>query len=176
MLRRSQVVLTTCHHRLTTCVCCGQSRLPQKDMKFKISEWTTKINCIFNYLNLITTYILWLLAEIAVFVDQVRHLFLQPIVFLHQKLVHRSQLSIDSLQSRRLFPLLFSTPVTNSQSKRKKRDGSRSSFKKANPKLIQTDLRFWNQTLICFGSMFERIGHSRMSCCRRIELGFGHSW
>lgn len=37
-------------------------------------------------------------------------------------------------------------------------------------------LLFWNQTLICFGSMWERIGHSRISCCLRIELGFGHSW
>lgn len=91
---------------------------PHKNIKFKISEWTTKINC---YLNLITTYILWLLAEIAVFVDQVRHLFLQAIVFLHQKLVHRRQLSIHSLQSGRLFPLLFSTPVTNSKQKKEER-------------------------------------------------------
>lgn len=37
-------------------------------------------------------------------------------------------------------------------------------------------LLFWNQTLICLGSMLERIGHSRISCCLRNELGFGHSW
>lgn len=42
-------------------------------------------------------------------------------------------------------------------------------------KQIITYLRFWNQTLICLASMFERIGHSRISCCRRRELGFGHS-
>ena len=37
-------------------------------------------------------------------------------------------------------------------------------------------LRLWNQTLICLGSMLERIWQSRMSCWRRIEVGFGHSW
>lgn len=41
---------------------------------------------------------------------------------------------------------------------------------------FNTHLLFWNQTLICLGSMLDRIGHSRMSCWRRRELGFGHSW
>jgi len=36
-------------------------------------------------------------------------------------------------------------------------------------------LRFWNQTLICLGSMLERIGHSLISCCLLKELGLGHS-
>lgn len=36
-------------------------------------------------------------------------------------------------------------------------------------------LRFWNQTLICLGSILERIGHSLMSCCLLKELGLGHS-
>ncbi len=37
-------------------------------------------------------------------------------------------------------------------------------------------LRFWNQTFICFGSMLASTGASQMSCCRRMELGLGHSW
>lgn len=37
-------------------------------------------------------------------------------------------------------------------------------------------LRFWNQTLICLGSMLERMGHSLISCWRRMELGLGQSW
>uniref|UniRef100_A0A0A9G3B7 Uncharacterized protein n=1 Tax=Arundo donax TaxID=35708 RepID=A0A0A9G3B7_ARUDO len=40
---------------------------------------------------------------------------------------------------------------------------------------LSRHLRFWNQTLICLGSMFARMGHSRSSCCRRAELGLGHS-
>ena len=40
---------------------------------------------------------------------------------------------------------------------------------------VGAHLRFWNQTLICLGSMFERMGHSRSSCCLRAELGLGHS-
>jgi len=39
-----------------------------------------------------------------------------------------------------------------------------------------TYLRFWNQTLICLGSMCARMGQSLMSCWRRMELGLGHSW
>jgi hypothetical protein len=40
---------------------------------------------------------------------------------------------------------------------------------------LGADLRFWNQTLICLGSMFLRMEHSLMSCCRRSEVGLGHS-
>lgn len=36
-------------------------------------------------------------------------------------------------------------------------------------------LLFWNQTLICLGSMLARTGHSRISCCLLNELGLGHS-
>lgn len=36
-------------------------------------------------------------------------------------------------------------------------------------------LRFWNHTLICLGSILERMGHSLMSCCLLKELGLGHS-
>jgi hypothetical protein len=38
-----------------------------------------------------------------------------------------------------------------------------------------TYLRFWNQTLICLGSMLRRMGQSLTSCCRRSEEGLGHS-
>lgn len=38
-----------------------------------------------------------------------------------------------------------------------------------------TNLRFWNQTLICLGSMLHRMGHSLISCCLLNELGLGHS-
>ena len=36
-------------------------------------------------------------------------------------------------------------------------------------------LLFWNQTLICLGSMLARMGHSRSSCWRQEKLGLGHS-
>eukprot|EP00268_Persea_americana_P053614 TRINITY_DN6084_c1_g1_i1.p1 TRINITY_DN6084_c1_g1~~TRINITY_DN6084_c1_g1_i1.p1 ORF type:complete len:100 (-),score=3.15 TRINITY_DN6084_c1_g1_i1:212-511(-) len=36
-------------------------------------------------------------------------------------------------------------------------------------------LLFWNQTFIFLDSIFDKIGHSLISRCHRIELGFGHS-
>lgn len=53
------------------------------------------------------TYILGMLAKVAILVDQLRNLLLQPIVFLHQQLVHRCQLTIHRLKARGLFPLLL---------------------------------------------------------------------
>ena len=44
------------------------------------------------------------------------------------------------------------------------------------PQELRPYRRFWNHTLICFGSMFAKMGLSLISWCRRIELGFGHSW
>lgn len=63
-------------------------------------------------------YILCLLAEIAVLIDELRHLLLQPIILLHQKLVHCGQLPIHSLQSRRLFPLFLSASAKIQQAKK----------------------------------------------------------
>lgn len=54
-------------------------------------------------------YILSLLTEIAVFINEMRDLLLQPIVLLHQELVHGCQLPVHHLEPWRLFPLLLST-------------------------------------------------------------------
>lgn len=44
-------------------------------------------------------YILSLLAKITVLIHQLRNLFLQPIIFLHQQLIHRRQFPIHSLKA-----------------------------------------------------------------------------
>ena len=46
-----------------------------------------------------------MLTKIAIFIDELRHLLLQPIILFHQQLVHSSQLPIDSLEPRRLLSL-----------------------------------------------------------------------
>lgn len=50
-----------------------------------------------------------MLTEVAIFIHQLRHLFLQPVILLHQKLVHSRQLPIYSLQPGGLFSLLLPT-------------------------------------------------------------------
>jgi len=40
------------------------------------------------------------LAKVAIFVNQLRHLLLQPIILLHEKLVHGCELPIYSLQPK----------------------------------------------------------------------------
>lgn len=49
-----------------------------------------------------------MLAKVAVFVYQLRDLFLQSIVFLHQEFVHGCELPVHTLKPRGLFPLLLS--------------------------------------------------------------------
>jgi hypothetical protein len=48
-----------------------------------------------------------MLGKVAIFIHQMRNLFLQPIILLHKQLIHSSQLPIHSLQTLSLFsPLL----------------------------------------------------------------------
>lgn len=61
--------------------------------------------------HLWSSHVLGMLAEIAILIHQLRHLLLQPIIFLHQKLVHGGQLPIHSLEARGLFSLLLSASV-----------------------------------------------------------------
>lgn len=57
------------------------------------------------------TYSVQLLLHITVLTNQLRNLFLQPIILLHQQLVHCTQFPIYCLKPRRLFSLLLSTPT-----------------------------------------------------------------
>lgn len=75
-----------------------------------------KLRSLLHWASLLTkpptknnSYILSVLTKITIFIHQLRHLFLQPIVLLHQQLIHCSQLPIYSLQPRRLLSLLLST-------------------------------------------------------------------
>jgi hypothetical protein len=49
-------------------------------------------------------------THVAVLVDETGHLLLQPVVLLHQQLVHGRQLPVHSLQARCLLPLLLAAP------------------------------------------------------------------
>jgi hypothetical protein len=53
-----------------------------------------------------------LLPHVPILVNETGHLLLQPVILLHQQLVHCSQLPVHSLQARGLLPLLF-TASTN---------------------------------------------------------------
>ncbi|BAS85430.1 Os03g0640825 [Oryza sativa Japonica Group] len=75
------VVLTTCNHRLTARVCNDES------------------------------HIMELLPHVPVLVNEAGHLLLQPVILLHQQLVHRSQLPVHSLQARCLLALLLAAPA-----------------------------------------------------------------
>lgn len=60
-------------------------------------------------------YILSVLSEVTVLIHQLRNLLLQPIIFLHQQLIHGCQFPIHSLKARRLFSLLLSASVSNKE-------------------------------------------------------------
>lgn len=45
--------------------------------------------------------------HVAVLIDETGHLLLQPVIFLHQQLVHRIQLPVHSLQPGGLLALLL---------------------------------------------------------------------
>lgn len=63
------------------------------------------------------THIMQLLTHVAVLVNKMRHLFLQPVVFLHQQLVHGSELAVHCLETRGFFPLLLPAPTEKWESK-----------------------------------------------------------
>ena len=48
-----------------------------------------------------------LILHVPVVIDQTGHLFLQPVILLHQQLIHCTQLPIHSLQARGLLALLL---------------------------------------------------------------------
>lgn len=50
------------------------------------------------------------MAKIAILRHQLRHLLLQTVILLHQKLIHCRQLPIHGLEARGLLPLLLSAP------------------------------------------------------------------
>ena len=55
------------------------------------------------------------ILHIPVVKDETGHLLLQPVILLHQQLVHRSQLPVHSLQARGLLPLLLAASTNQSQ-------------------------------------------------------------
>jgi hypothetical protein len=54
-----------------------------------------------------------LLPHVPVLVNEAGHLLLQPVILLHQQLVHRSQLPVHSLQARCLLALLLAAPANH---------------------------------------------------------------
>ena len=52
-------------------------------------------------------YTVKLILHVPVVIDQTGHLFLQPVILLHQQLIHCTQLPIHSLQARGLLALLL---------------------------------------------------------------------
>lgn len=79
----------------------------QTTIKGKRSTWT-KLSMI-STLIWTRTYSLKLLPHITILAYQLRHLFLQPVILLHQQLVHGRQFPVHGLESRGLFPLLLPT-------------------------------------------------------------------
>lgn len=51
------------------------------------------------------------ILHIPVVEDETGHLLLQPVVLLHQQLVHGTQLPVDGLQTRGLPPLLLPASI-----------------------------------------------------------------
>ena len=47
-----------------------------------------------------------------VLVDETRHLLLQPVILLHQQLVHRRELPVHRLHAGGLLALLLPAPIT----------------------------------------------------------------
>lgn len=61
------------------------------------------------------SHIVQLRAHVPILIDESGHLLLQPVILLHQQLVHRSQLPVHSLQARGFLPLLLAAPTEQSQ-------------------------------------------------------------
>jgi len=57
------------------------------------------------------TYSMQLLPHIPILTHQLWHLLLQPIILLHQQLVHCSEFAVHSLKPRSLLSLLLPTPA-----------------------------------------------------------------
>jgi len=85
------------------------AKTTQIKKKIKAREPSTLGIINFKTPNKQNSYILSVLTKITIFIHQLRHLLLQPIVLFHQQLIHCSQLPIYSLQPRRLLSLLLST-------------------------------------------------------------------
>jgi hypothetical protein len=61
------------------------------------------------------SHIMELLSHVPILVDESGDLLLQPVILLHQQLVHCSQLPVHSLQARGLLPLLLAASTNQSQ-------------------------------------------------------------
>ena len=59
------------------------------------------------------SHIMELLPHVPILVNKTGHLLLQPVILLHQQLVHRSQLPVHSLQARGLLPLLLAASINH---------------------------------------------------------------
>jgi hypothetical protein len=145
-------------------------------LRLKVELWHETTSCSSH------TYSMQLLPHKSILTHKLWHLFLQSIIFLHQQLVHCRQFPIHSLKPWSLFSLLLSTSAHNNSKPHLSADFNFTHTNEAKTckktKILKQSinyLRFWNQTLICLGSMLERIGHSRINCCLLIELGLGHS-
>lgn len=105
-LLRRQVVLATCYHRFATVVSRRQGCLQLQNITQRLG-----LRCLELINGRRDNYILSMLAEISVLIHQLRNLFLQPIIFLHQQFIHRRQFPIHRLKTRRLFSLFFPASV-----------------------------------------------------------------
>jgi hypothetical protein len=61
------------------------------------------------------SHIMELLSHVPILVDESGDLLLQPVILLHQQLVHCSQLLVHSLQARGHLPLLLAASTNQSQ-------------------------------------------------------------
>jgi hypothetical protein len=139
------VVLTTCDHRLTARVCSRSRRLQiskhtvldvESCDKVRIKTYIKQHHSLLhdtlchsadlsrkNNINKMFwgmskgdgSHIVKLLSHVSILVHESGDLLLQPVILLHQQLVHRSQLPVHSLQARGLLPLLLAASTNQSQ-------------------------------------------------------------
>ena len=82
-----------------------------------------------------------LLPHIPIFAYQLRNLFLQAIILLHQQLVHRCQFPVHSLEPWRLFSLLLSAPASPKHHKTQKTIQPSMKLKHTHVSWLQTQLK-----------------------------------
>lgn len=82
-----------------------------------------------------------LLPHIPIFAYQLRNLFLQAIILLHQQLVHRCQFPVHSLEPWRLFSLLLSAPASPKHHKTQKTIQPSMKLKHTHLSWLQTQLK-----------------------------------
>ena len=62
-------------------------------------------------------YTVKLILHVPVVIDETGHLFLLPVILLHQQLIHCTQLPIHSLQARGLLALLLPASANHKEAR-----------------------------------------------------------